>query len=116
MTFDAIDAWWWPYVFITVAGWMTTDSFRYLGVYLGGRISEESDLMVFVRAIATAFVAAVIGNLIVFPNGELGATPLLLRIGAVAAGFAAFLLLRRSILAGILAAEAILAGGMLVGL
>jgi hypothetical protein len=116
MTFDAIDTWWWPYVFIIVAGWMTTDSFRYLGVYLGGRISEQSDLMVFVRAIATAFVAAVIGNLIVFPNGELAATPLFLRIGAVAIGFALFLLMRRSILAGILAAEAVLGGGMLLGL
>ncbi len=116
MTFDAIDTWWWPYLFIIVAGWMTTDSFRYLGIYFGGRISEQSDLMVFVRAIATAFVAAVIGNLIVFPNGELAATPLLLRVGAVAAGFAAFMFARRSILAGILTAEAILAGGMLMGM
>lgn len=41
MTFDALDAWWWPYVFILVAGWLATDSWRFLGVYLGGRISED---------------------------------------------------------------------------
>lgn len=116
MTFEAFDVWWWPYLFIIVAGWMTTDSFRYLGVYFGGRFSESSETMVFVRAIATAFVAAVIGNLIVFPGGELAEAPAMLRIGAVAVGFAAFLAARKSILVGIVVAEIILAAGLLAGL
>ena len=91
MTFGAIDAWWWPFLFILVAGWLATDSWRYLGVYFGGRISDQSEAMVFVRAIATAFVASVIGNLIVFPGGELADAPVMLRIAAAAIGFAAFL-------------------------
>ena len=60
MTFAALDAWWWPYLFILIAGFAATDFWRFLGVYLGGRISEDSDLLVLVRAVATALVAAVI--------------------------------------------------------
>ncbi len=108
MTFDAFDTWWWPYVFILLAGWLATDMWRYLGVYLGGRISEDSDALVFVRVLATALVAAVIGNLIVFPSGELAHVPLAARIGATAAGFTAYLVFRKSVLVGILVAEAVL--------
>lgn len=116
MTFTSIDAWWWPYLFILLAGWLATDAWRFLGVYLGGRISEATDAMVFVRALATALVAAVIGNLIVFPSGALAAVPLALRIGAVVAGFVAYLLARKSVVVGILVAEAsLLASLYLIG-
>lgn len=114
MTFTSIDAWWWPFLFILVAGWLATDSWRFLGVYFGGRISENSEFLVLVRAIATALVAAVIGNLIVFPSGALAATSLALRIGAAAIGFAAYLLFGRRVLVGIIAAEIVLGLGMLV--
>ncbi|WP_367714811.1 AzlD domain-containing protein [Nitratireductor sp. GISD-1A_MAKvit] len=112
MSFDAIDAWWWPYVFILLAGWLATDIWRYLGVYLGGRMSETSDILVFVRCVATGLVAAVIANLIVFPSGALADSPLSLRLGAALVGFAAYLLSRKQILAGIIAAEAVLLTGL----
>ena len=115
MSFDAFDFWWWPFLFILVAGWLATDFWRYLGVYLGGHLAEDSDLLVLVRAVATALVAAVIGNLIVFPSGALADTGLALRVGAAAAGFAAYLLLGRRILGGILGAEAVLVAGLLLG-
>jgi hypothetical protein len=114
MTFQSFDTWWWPYVFILIAGWLATDAWRFLGVYLGGRLSEESDALVLVRCIATALVAAVIGNLIVFPSGELADTPLWLRLAAAAAGFAAYLLLGKRVLVGILVSEAVLLGGLLM--
>ena len=81
MTFDAIDAWWWHFLFILIAGWLATDVWRFLGVHFGGRISEEFDALVLVRAVATALVAAVIGNLFVFPTGALANTTLALRVG-----------------------------------
>jgi hypothetical protein len=114
MTFFANDAWWWPFLFILIAGWAVTDFWRVLGVFIGDRISEESNAMVLVRTVATALVAAVIGNLIVFPGGALAETPLLLRLGAVAIGFGAYLALRQSMLAGILVAEALLIAGMML--
>lgn len=114
MTFDAIDAWWWPYLFILIAGWLATDFWRFLGVYLGGRIAEDSPVLVLVRTIATALVAGVIGNLVVFPGGVLAAAPLALRVGAVAAGFAAYLLTRKHMLIGIVTGEAVLIVGLFI--
>ena len=116
MTFAAIDAWWWPYLFILMAGWITTDAWRFLGVHFGGRIEEQSEVLVLVRAVATALVAAVIGNLVVFPSGALGETPLLLRVAAAALGFAAYLLSGKRMLAGILVSEAVLGAGIWSGL
>lgn len=112
MTFDAIHTWWWPFLFILIAGWLATDAWRFLGVYLGGRISENSDILVLVRTIATALVAAVIGNLIVFPSGALAETSLVLRLTAAAIGFLAYLGLGRSVLIGIVVAEAVLLSGL----
>lgn len=112
MTFESFDQWWWPYLFIALGGWLATDLWRIMGVFLGGRVSEKSDILVLVRCIATALVAAVISNLIVFPGGALAATPVALRIGATAVGFAAYLTLGRHIIVGILAAEAVLMSGL----
>lgn len=115
MTFEAIDAWWWPYVFILIAGWLATDSWRFLGVYFGGRIADDSDILVLVRAMATALVAAVIGNLIAFPTGALASSSLVLRASAAAIGFLAYLLLGKRILVGICVAEAVLLAGLALG-
>ncbi len=112
MTFWSIDAWWWPFLFILVAGWLATDAWRFLGVYFGGRISEDSDVLVLVRTVATALVAAVIGNLIIFPSGELAGTPVGLRIGAAVIGFTAYMLLGRRVLVGIIGAELALLAGL----
>jgi hypothetical protein len=111
MSFTAIDAWWWPFLFILVAGWLATDAWRFLGVYLGGRISENSDVLLLVRAVATALVAAVIANLIVFPGGALAATPLALRLAAAGAGFGAYILVGKRVVVGIAVAEAVFIAG-----
>lgn len=112
MTYFSLDHWWWPYLFILLAGWLATDIWRYLGVTLGGRMAEGSDLLVLVRAVATALVAAVVGNLIVFPGGALAATPLALRLGAAGAGFAAYLAGGRRMIVGIGTAEILLCLGL----
>lgn len=115
MTFEAVDAWWWPFLFILLAGWLATDGWRFLGVHFGGRISEDSEVLVFVRAVATALVAAVIGNLFVFPGGALADTTVVLRVASAAAGFAAYLVAGKRMLVGIIVGETVLCAGMAVG-
>ena len=115
MMFEAFDNWWWPFLFVLIAGGLATDVWRFLGVHFGGRISEESEALVFVRAVATALVAAVIGNLVVFPSGSLAETALALRIGAAVAGFAVYLVSGKRMLVGIVAGEAVLIAGMVAG-
>jgi hypothetical protein len=114
MSFTAIDAWWWPFLYILIAGWLATDGWRFLGVFLGGRISEQSDILVLVRAIATALVAAVVSGLVVTPSGALAAVPIAIRIGATLTGFAVYLASRHHMLLGILAGETVLIAGMLL--
>ncbi len=116
MTFHGNDAWWWPYVFILIAGWMATDTFRFLGVYFGGKLSETSEILVIIRAVATALVAAVVGNLVFFPSGALADVSPFIRAGAFTAGFAVYLFSGKKVLLGILSAEAVLfAATILIG-
>ncbi|MBO0662233.1 AzlD domain-containing protein [Jiella sp. MQZ9-1] len=107
---------WWPYVFILLAGWLPTDIWRYLGVVSASRIDETSEAAKLARTIATALVAAVIAQLVFFPTGALADIPLPVRFGSLAAGFAAYQLSRRRILAGIIAAELVIGGWALVAI
>lgn len=114
MNFTSYDTWWWPYLFILIAGALATDIWRFLGVLIGGRMSEESQALVLVRCVATALVAGVIAQLVLYPTGELANSPMWLRAGSAAAGFAVFLLTGQRMLVGVLVAEALLMAGLLL--
>lgn len=105
---------WWPYIFILIGGWFATDIWRFLGVIAAGRLREDSEILLWVRAVATALVAGVIARLILFPTGFLADTPMVLRIGAAIAGFASFKMAKDNVFVGILVAELILIGGWYV--
>ena len=108
MSFDGL----WPYIYIAVAGWLATDLWRWAGVLAGNRIDENSEVLNWVRAVATALVAAVIAKLIFFPTGTLEASPLWLRLGAVGVGAAAFFAAGRKPVIGIGTSIATLALGL----
>lgn len=114
MSYQWLDTWWWPYVFIAVAGWLATDVWRWLGVIVGARLKDESPVLIWVRAVATALVAAVIAKLVLYPSGELRNVPVALRIVAMALGFGAFLALRQRVWVGIVVALSVLIGGQLL--
>ena len=50
----------------------------------------------------TAVLAGVIAKIILFPPGALASVPLIIRLCAIACGFVAVLLVRRSVFAGVL--------------
>ncbi len=60
-------------------------------------------------------MAGVIGKLVIFPAEPLASTPLALRIGAVALGFAAYLLLGRRVIVAIIVTELVFAAGLWIG-
>lgn len=103
---------WWAYAFIAIAGWLATDIWRWLGVVAGNRLRDDSEALNWVRAVATALVAAVIAKLILYPTGVLEQSPLWLRLGAVAIGALAFFLLGRKPAIGIATTIATLAAGL----
>ncbi|WP_027581220.1 AzlD domain-containing protein [Bradyrhizobium sp. Ai1a-2] len=102
---------WHALVVLFVAGVIPNQIWRMLGLWFGGGLDEGSELLVWVRAVATAILAGVIAQIVVQPPGALASVPALLRYGAVAAGFAAFMLSRKSIFAGVAIGEVILVGG-----
>lgn len=110
-TFDSIDTWWWPYVFMLIAGVLATDIWRWIGVLAGGFLREGTAALDWVKSVATALVACVVGQLILFPSGELVSTPAWLRIGAAALGWLAFWYGRKSVLLGVAVAEIVLFAG-----
>ena len=86
------------------------------GLWFGAGVDESSEILVWVRAVATAILAGVIAQILVQPPGALAGIPDLLRYGAVVAGFVVFMLTRRSIFAGVVAGEIVmLAGKALLG-
>jgi len=109
--YATVDAWWWPYVFIAIAGWLATDIWRWIGVLVGNRLKQDSAALTWVRAVATALLAGVISKLILYPTGELANVPVALRIFAAACGFAAFLVSGKRIWVGIVVALGLLLGG-----
>jgi len=102
------------YVLLVLVGFLPNEIWRMLGLVLGRGIDEESELFTWVRAVATAVLAGVIAKLIIFPPGALAGVPLMVRLAAIVCGFVAFLLVRRSIFAGVAAGEAALMLGVLV--
>ncbi len=106
------ETWWWPYVMIVVAGWLATDIWRWFGVFAGGRLREDGELLIWVRCVATALIAGLIAKLILFPNGVLGETPMWLRIAAAVFGFIVFLGTRKTVITGVLSSLGFLLAGM----
>ncbi|WP_375413264.1 AzlD domain-containing protein [uncultured Bradyrhizobium sp.] len=98
-------------IVLLLAGVLPNEVWRMLGLWIGGGIDEGSELLVWVRAVATAILAGVIAQILVFPPGALATVPGFLRYGTVTAGLAAFIVTRRSIFAGVVCGELV----MLVG-
>jgi hypothetical protein len=104
----------WPYLALVLVGFLPNEIWRLLGVVVARGLSEESEIVTFVRAIATAVLTGVIAKIILFPPGALAGVPLGVRLSAMAIGLAAFTLVRRSVFAGVVAGEAALIGGAYV--
>ena len=105
-----------PYLVLILVGVLPNEIWRVLGLVLARGLDETSEIVLWSRAVATAILAGVIAKLILFPSGELAAMPLAVRVIAAACGFAAFLAIRRSLLAGVAVAEIVLiVGGYLSG-
>jgi branched-subunit amino acid transport protein len=102
---------WHALVVLLLAGVIPNQIWRMLGLWLGAGIDEGSDLLMWVKAVATAILAGVIAQIVVQPPGALASVPGALRYGAVAAGFVAFMLTRRSIFAGVLCGEVVMLAG-----
>ncbi len=102
---------WHALLVLLLAGFLPNEVWRMIGLYVGGGVDEGSELLVWVRAVATAILAGVIAQILVYPPGALASVPGFLRYGAVAGGLALFVMTRRSIFAGVVGGEVVMLAG-----
>ena len=100
-----------PYLALILAGFLPNEVWRWLGLVFASGLDENSQIVVWVRAVATAILAGVIAKLILFSSGALETVPVSVRIAAAVSGLAVFLLSKRSVFAGVVAGEAALIAG-----
>lgn len=104
----------WPYIVLVLVGFLPNEVWRAVGLVASRGLDEGSEILIWVRAVATAVLAAVIAKLTIFAPGALASIPLSVRLFAVAAGFVAFTLIRRSVFAGVSTGVATLILGTLI--
>lgn len=102
---------WHALLLLFVAGFLPNEVWRMVGLWFVSGIDEGSEVLVWVRAVATAILAGVIAQILLQPPGALASVPDALRYGAVIAGFAVFLVTRRSIFAGVACGEIVMVAG-----
>ena len=104
----------WPFLVLVTVGFLPNEIWRVLGLVLARGLNEDSQVVMWSRAVATATLAGVIAKLLLFSSGSLAAIPLSVRLGAAAIGFVAFLVAKRSVFVGVAIGEVVLlAGGYL---
>ena len=96
----------WPYLVLIFVGFLPNEVWRLVGLMLVHGLDEKSQVIVWVRAVATAMLAGVLAQLILSTSGPLASIPVGVRIGAAVLGFAVFLAAKRSVFAGVLTGEA----------
>jgi Branched-chain amino acid transport protein (AzlD) len=102
---------WHALLLLVLAGFLPNEVWRMVGLWFVSGIDEGSEVLVGVRAVATAILAGVIAQILVQPPGALASVPDALRYGAVLAGFAVFLATKRSIFAGVVCGEIVMVAG-----
>jgi hypothetical protein len=102
------------YLTLFLAGYLATEVWRWLGLAVGNRVDVGGAPLQWVRAVATALVSGLVARMVLFPAGALMQVHPGARLLAIAGGIGLYLLLRRSVAAGVAAGAALLMAGQLV--
>lgn len=100
-----------PVLALILFGFLPNEVWRLVGLMLVRGLDEKSQIIVWVRAVATAMLAGVLAQLILSTSGPLAGIPIGVRVGAAVLGFAAFLVAKRSVFAGVVTGEAAILAG-----
>src|SRR5882757_3040470 len=104
------------YLALVLVGFLPNEMWRWLAVIFSRGLDEGAEILLWVRAVATAILAGVIAKLTIFAPGVLAAVPTSVRVCAVLIGFLGFLAIRRSVFAGVIVGEiALVVGALLFG-
>ena len=96
---------------LLLAGFLPNEIWRFIGFVVGGRVREDSEMLVWVRAVSAAILAGVIAQILIAPPGALATVPATVRFGAAVVGFVVYLMTRKSVFAGVIAGEIVVLAG-----
>ena len=74
------------YLALVLVGFLPNEVWRWLAVIFSRGLDEDAEILIWVRAVATAILAGVIAKLTIFSPGVLATIPTPLRLGAVLVG------------------------------
>ncbi len=77
------------------------EPWRWLGLYLGRRVSVDGELIQWIKAVSTALVSALVMRLMLFPPEGLGEMSLTARVVGIVAGVAVFWISGRHVAIGV---------------
>ncbi len=97
-----------PYLALVLFGFLPSEIWRVIGVFMARRLDEESEIFLFVRSVATVLLVGVVVKIVLIPSHELAIVPVWARCAAIGAAALAFFATRRSVFAAILAGEAVI--------
>jgi branched-subunit amino acid transport protein len=89
---------------------LATYIWRAGGVVIAARIDPNGPLAQWFSCVAYGMLAGLISRIMLMPIGILGETPLLDRLGALAAGFTVFFIFKRNMLPATIGATALFLG------
>ena len=94
------------YLILIVIGFLPSEIWRWLGIALGRGLDEQSEIILWVRGVATALIAGVIARIVLIPPGALaGGAACRCGLRRWPAASSAFLFIRRSAFAGVVVGE-----------
>ncbi|HHK74367.1 MAG TPA: AzlD domain-containing protein [Rhizobiales bacterium] len=85
------------YLLILAAGTLPNYIWRFFGVIFAARLDEDSPVLRWVNAVATALIAALVARILISPAGALADTELTSRLLGMVAGVITFGLSRRNL-------------------
>jgi hypothetical protein len=97
-----------PYLAVVLLGFLPSEIWRLLGVFIARRLDEESEAFLFVRSVATVLLVGVVVKIVLIPSRELAIVPVWARVAAFGFAAVAFFATRRSVFSAILAGEAVI--------
>ncbi len=105
MSFDILGESFAPYLMLVVLAFLPSEIWRVLAIFLSKGLDENSEIIIWVRAVSTALLTGVVASIVLAPSGSLALVPLWARAGSVLMGLTAYMLTRRSVLASVVVGE-----------
>lgn len=96
-------------VALIVTAFLPNEIWRWAGLIASTGLSADSEILIWVRYVATAIVAALVARLVFDPPGVLADVPMIVRVLSMMTGIFMLLVSGRNLLIGILSGVAALA-------